>query len=174
MSNRERELGDLLKDARIKKGWTVRHVAGIVGISASYLSNIENGRTKKPSYSTLLALSNCYDTDLIKLLSLGIYSKKEIENTNINIELLNLLKIYSLSELEFIGVGLNDLVLLSKYLLPLQRVELLIEREGLIEKDGNDLFFSISLFSNEELINELKKRGLLKERVSCELDVEQC
>ncbi|MBB5157172.1 helix-turn-helix domain-containing protein [Saccharopolyspora phatthalungensis] len=51
----EAELGAGLRQARTSKGLSLRSVASAVGISASLLSQVENGKTQ-PSVSTLYAL----------------------------------------------------------------------------------------------------------------------
>jgi transcriptional regulator with XRE-family HTH domain len=46
-----------VKEIRIDKGWTQDHLAGLAGISTSFLSQIESGK-REPGPDTLLSLSN--------------------------------------------------------------------------------------------------------------------
>jgi transcriptional regulator with XRE-family HTH domain len=56
------ELGALLADLRTAKGFTLREVeeATDKAVSNAYLSQLENGRIKKPSPNVLHSLANVY------------------------------------------------------------------------------------------------------------------
>ena len=45
----------LIKDIRIKKGYTLKQLSRISGVSSTHINDIENN-LKKPSFSTILAL----------------------------------------------------------------------------------------------------------------------
>ena len=49
-------LGDHIRDARLHRGFSLRALAGEVGVSASMISQIENGKSQ-PSVSTLYAIT---------------------------------------------------------------------------------------------------------------------
>lgn len=49
-------IGKRLKEMRLQKGYTQIEVADLVGVSVSYVKNIENG--KKPSLNYLLGIVN--------------------------------------------------------------------------------------------------------------------
>ena len=49
-----------LKQSRLDAGMTLRPVAKIVGCSAAYLSELENGKNKRPSADLLYDLSEVY------------------------------------------------------------------------------------------------------------------
>ena len=48
------------KQKRLEKGLTLREVEEITGISNAYLSQLENGKIKKPSYDTVQKLNTVY------------------------------------------------------------------------------------------------------------------
>lgn len=50
-------LGDHIRDARLRSGLSLRALAAEVGVSASMISQIENGKSR-PSVSTLYAITN--------------------------------------------------------------------------------------------------------------------
>lgn len=56
------ELGALLADLRVAKGFTLREVEEATGkaVSNAYLSQLENGRVRKPSPNVLHSLSGVY------------------------------------------------------------------------------------------------------------------
>ena len=57
MDGQLQEIGARVKKARLDRGWTQGRLAEAVGISASFLSNIEVGR-QAMNVRTLLAISN--------------------------------------------------------------------------------------------------------------------
>lgn len=62
-----RELvGQVLRDARAKRGETQRDVAGRAGVSVQYLSEIERGR-KEPSSEMLAAVGGALELTLLDL-----------------------------------------------------------------------------------------------------------
>jgi len=63
----------LLRELRESAGLTLRQVEEATQISNAYLSQLENGKIKKPSANVLYKLSTLYDVQLDKLLwSAGI------------------------------------------------------------------------------------------------------
>jgi transcriptional regulator with XRE-family HTH domain len=60
-------IGRRVKIARIKKELSQDQVSNVTGISNTYLSNIENGRTK-PSLPTLIKIANALTVSVDELL----------------------------------------------------------------------------------------------------------
>ena len=52
------------KQKRLSKGLTLRQVEEKTGISNAYLSQLENGKIKKPSYDTIQKLNAVYENGL--------------------------------------------------------------------------------------------------------------
>lgn len=67
------KINKFLKDARGKRNLTLRNVQKLTGISGAYLSQVENGKIKKPSPSMLYKLANCYNVPYESLLELTGY-----------------------------------------------------------------------------------------------------
>lgn len=53
-------LAKLFKDARQAKHLTLREVEGLVGVSNAFLSQIESGKVKNPSFETVMKLCRLY------------------------------------------------------------------------------------------------------------------
>ncbi len=64
----EPDLGRQLQTLRLKRKWTVREVARRVGLSASFVSAIEQG-VGQPSIAALKKLARCYGTTILALSS---------------------------------------------------------------------------------------------------------
>lgn len=83
-------LGNLLKQRRELIGLTLRQVEeSLLGVSNSYLSQLENDKIKKPSMNVLYKLSRFYGIEIDELLyASGIISDKssmlKISNKQIN------------------------------------------------------------------------------------------
>ncbi|WP_018130337.1 helix-turn-helix domain-containing protein [Effusibacillus pohliae] len=58
--NELRVSGEYLRDLRLKKGLTLGQAAEIVGTTAGYLSHIERGTKRNPSYKIVLGLAKLY------------------------------------------------------------------------------------------------------------------
>jgi transcriptional regulator with XRE-family HTH domain len=59
-------LGTRLRQARLRAGITVRELARQLGVSASFISQLENGKSQ-PSVSTLYALAQCLGESIDRL-----------------------------------------------------------------------------------------------------------
>ena len=57
----------VLKDLRLKKGFTLRALAKEIGISPAYLNQIENG-VKVPSFKTLKKIAGYYGLNMQSLI----------------------------------------------------------------------------------------------------------
>lgn len=55
------DYGNFLKAARQAKGFTLREVENLTGISNAYLSQLESGKVKQPSPINLNKLSKVYE-----------------------------------------------------------------------------------------------------------------
>lgn len=61
------EFGLLVREARIKKGFTLKELSEELRVSEGYLSQIENGKALKLSYDLLAHISNLFEVPLEKL-----------------------------------------------------------------------------------------------------------
>ena len=64
-------LGQVLADARNKKGLSLRDVEKATGINNGHLSQIEKGNITKPAAGILWQLANVYELDFSHLMQLG-------------------------------------------------------------------------------------------------------
>jgi len=71
------EIGAYLKEIREKRKLTLRKVQDLTGVSNAYLSQVENGRIKKPSPPVLHKLSDCFQIPYERLLKLTGYPTQE-------------------------------------------------------------------------------------------------
>lgn len=69
--------GKRIKIARINKEFSQERLAGIVGISATYMSNIESGSVNM-SLSTAVAIANTLEISLDELMCGSIIKNKHI------------------------------------------------------------------------------------------------
>lgn len=81
-----RPIGKVIKEARIKKGFTRKQVGEVIKISPRYLINIEN-RGQHPSVQVLYDLVNLLDLSVDGYFLKKIISKKSIERRNIERQL---------------------------------------------------------------------------------------
>src|SRR3954452_15801687 len=59
-------LGSRLKSVRLKAGWTLRELARKAGVSPSFVSQIENGKSQ-PSVATLYVFAQLLDVSIDEL-----------------------------------------------------------------------------------------------------------
>lgn len=71
-----KSLGDVLKEARVKRGLSLRKVEEITGIHNAHLSQIENGTIQQPEMVMLFDLASLYGIDYRRLLRLAGYTKQ--------------------------------------------------------------------------------------------------
>jgi transcriptional regulator with XRE-family HTH domain len=77
-------LGDRLKEAREMIPLTLREVEEATNISNAYLSQLENGKIRKPSASVLYKLASVYNVPLDSLLgAAGIIEKYTPEQSRL-------------------------------------------------------------------------------------------
>ena len=73
------ELGNLIKNAREKKGLSQRELSRQTGIDNNTIAKIENGTRKKPNVLSLKKLALTLHISLKELLILAGYSQEDIE-----------------------------------------------------------------------------------------------
>ena len=66
----EIKVGEIIRAKRLERKMSLTELAGEVGISAGYLSQIENGRKQNPKLEIILKLIHRLDLDLSMLLGL--------------------------------------------------------------------------------------------------------
>lgn len=70
-------LGEILQAARAETGLSLQQVAEQVGLSKGGISRVEQGKIVKPTLDTLLALSELYGTDPMRLIEAAGYKLKK-------------------------------------------------------------------------------------------------
>lgn len=83
--------GQRLRELRKAKGITQRELAGIVGVSFTYLSKIENSAMPPPRGKTIMALANALDADSDELFGLSKKLPSEFSE-QINPEVIRLIR----------------------------------------------------------------------------------
>ncbi|GIM47660.1 hypothetical protein DNHGIG_32090 [Collibacillus ludicampi] len=71
LKNEKAELqvsGEYLRNLRLKKGLTLEQVAEVAGCSVGYLSHIERGSRRNPSYRVILGLAKMYGVSVEELI----------------------------------------------------------------------------------------------------------
>jgi transcriptional regulator with XRE-family HTH domain len=64
-------LGERIREERVRRGVSLRALAGEVGVSASMISQIENGKTQ-PSVSTLYAITSALGISIQEVFDAGV------------------------------------------------------------------------------------------------------
>lgn len=67
----ENALGELLREKRTKKGWSLREVEEKTGIHNAHLSQIESGAIARPAPNLLFTLAALYDLRYEELMRLA-------------------------------------------------------------------------------------------------------
>ena len=70
MGDKKMTLGDRIREERIKKGRTLRELAKHLGVTPSYLSDIENDR-RVPAETVIMKISQALGIDFNELMSLA-------------------------------------------------------------------------------------------------------
>ena len=60
-------LGEVLREERRERGWSLRELAGLAGISATYLGEVERG-LKEPSFEVVEALAGALELTAAEVL----------------------------------------------------------------------------------------------------------
>ncbi len=83
----EIKVGEVIKAKRLEKGYGLVEFAKIAGVSAGYLSQLENGRKTNPNLEVLTKISKELGIDIDMLLGL------QSSNENLNLKIPSLLKL---------------------------------------------------------------------------------
>lgn len=65
------ELGRLLREARARRGWSLREAERHTGVHNAHLTQIEKGRIERPAMPLLWRLASAYDLKYADLLRLA-------------------------------------------------------------------------------------------------------
>ncbi|KIL38247.1 DNA-binding protein [Gordoniibacillus kamchatkensis] len=102
---------DQLRDMRKLKGFTIRELADRSGVSAAYISQLENGNRGVPSPEVLMKLSEGLNVSYSALMRLAGYLEAEDSGSNAPAAKtpVNLRRFLRDNELMFDGVVLSEL-----------------------------------------------------------------
>ena len=81
MTNNKRELADIIKEAREKKGISQRELARQIGVGNNTIARLENGERKSTNSLTLKKMANVLNLDLRELMTIAGFSEEDIETT---------------------------------------------------------------------------------------------
>ncbi|OCT12026.1 transcriptional regulator [Paenibacillus pectinilyticus] len=98
---------DKLKDMRKLKGFTIRELADRSGVSAAYISQLENGNRGIPSPDVLMKLSEGLNTSYSELMDIAGYLESSQTNQNFQSNPVNLRRFLRENELMFDGFVLT-------------------------------------------------------------------
>lgn len=73
------ELSRIIKAARLRKGWSLRHAEERLGVSNAYLCQLETGRQKNPTLSVVSAI--CREYGLSPRLIIAAYERDQSEGS---------------------------------------------------------------------------------------------
>lgn len=59
---------EILKAQRVKSGYTLREIEEQTGVSNAYLSMLENGKIKNPSFNVIMKLTEFYAQERAKMI----------------------------------------------------------------------------------------------------------
>ena len=70
-------LGEVLKEARTKKGWSLREAEVRTGIHNAHISQVETGNITQPGAALLWSFADAYDLDYARLLRLAGHTTRD-------------------------------------------------------------------------------------------------
>ncbi|UKS23965.1 helix-turn-helix domain-containing protein [Paenibacillus sp. HWE-109] len=94
---------DKLRDMRKLKGFTIRELADRSGVSAAYISQLENGNRGIPSPEVLMKLSEGLNTSYSELMDIAGYLESSPSEANFQSNPVNLRRFLRENELMFDG-----------------------------------------------------------------------
>jgi transcriptional regulator with XRE-family HTH domain len=97
-----------LKDIRKRRGYTIREVAGRSGVSAAYISQLENGQRGTPSPEVLMKLSEGLESSYAQLMQLAGYLEAEPDQQEQRKKPLNLRTLLRENEVVLDGKALSE------------------------------------------------------------------
>ncbi|MCY9664192.1 helix-turn-helix domain-containing protein [Paenibacillus alginolyticus] len=98
---------DKLKDMRKLKGFTIRELADRSGVSAAYISQLENGNRGIPSPEVLMKLSEGLNTSYSELMDIAGYLESSPSDQQFQSNPVNLRRFLRENELMFDGFVLT-------------------------------------------------------------------
>jgi transcriptional regulator with XRE-family HTH domain len=98
---------DKLKDMRKLKGFTIRELADRSGVSAAYISQLENGNRGIPSPEVLMKLSEGLNTSYSELMDIAGYLESSPSEQQYQSNPVNLRRFLRENELMFDGFVLT-------------------------------------------------------------------
>ncbi|TXK86006.1 helix-turn-helix domain-containing protein [Paenibacillus sp. N3.4] len=98
---------DKLKDMRKLKGFTIRELADRSGVSAAYISQLENGNRGIPSPDVLMKLSEGLNTSYSELMEIAGYLESSPSTQEFQSNPVNLRRFLRENELMFDGFVLT-------------------------------------------------------------------
>ncbi|MDF2651648.1 helix-turn-helix domain-containing protein [Paenibacillus sp. V4I7] len=98
---------DKLKDMRKLKGFTIRELADRSGVSAAYISQLENGNRGIPSPEVLMKLSEGLNTSYSELMDIAGYLESSPSEQQFQSNPVNLRRFLRENELMFDGFVLT-------------------------------------------------------------------
>ena len=98
---------DKLRDMRKLKGFTIRELADRSGVSAAYISQLENGNRGIPSPDVLMKLSEGLNTSYSELMDIAGYLESSQANRHFQSNPVNLRRFFRENELMFDGFVLT-------------------------------------------------------------------
>lgn len=99
---------DQLRKIRKSKGYTIREVSDRSGVSAAYISQLENGNRGVPSPDILMKLSEGLNFSYDDLMRIAGYIEDERKTNQIQKAPINLRKLLRDNEIMFDGVILTE------------------------------------------------------------------
>ncbi|MBP1989219.1 helix-turn-helix domain-containing protein [Paenibacillus eucommiae] len=99
---------DKLKDLRKMKGFTIRDLADRSGVSAAYISQLENGNRGVPSPDVLMKLSEGLNTSYSELMEIAGYLESQHTDREVVNNPVNLRRFIRENQLMFDGSVLTD------------------------------------------------------------------
>ncbi|WJH34497.1 helix-turn-helix domain-containing protein [Paenibacillus sp. CC-CFT747] len=99
---------DKLRDLRKEKGFTIREVATRSGVSAAYISQLENGNRGVPSPEVLMKLSEGLNASYSELMQHAGYLEPEKAGEEKPAAPVNLRRLLRENEIQFDGLVLSD------------------------------------------------------------------
>ncbi|MCD1259124.1 helix-turn-helix transcriptional regulator [Paenibacillus athensensis] len=99
---------DKLKDLRKLRGFTIRDLAARSGVSAAYISQLENGNRGVPSPEVLMKLSEGLNVSYAELMEIAGYLEAPAKGAEAAVHPVNLRRFLRENELLFDGILLTD------------------------------------------------------------------
>jgi len=79
-------LGEKIKEARDVKGWTLDQLAKKSSVSKAFLSQLENGKSDKPSAEVLYKIATSLGVSIANLLGKSLEKTEAVDNFPPNLE----------------------------------------------------------------------------------------